>query len=61
MKNLSLSVARLILERRMKTKKISSAIRKVMNTNDPSMITNLNYGRTFVDPTTTISRDSSTA
>ena len=59
MKNLSESVIHFLLERRMK--KISSAIRQVMNKNDPNNITNLNYGRTFVDPTTTISRDSSTA
>jgi len=59
MKDLSESVARFLLERRMK--KISSAIRKVMNKNDPTSITNLNYGSAFVDPTTTISRDSSTA
>lgn len=61
MKNLSETVSKFLLERRMKKKKISDAIRKVMSNNDPNNLTNLNYGRTFVDPTTTISRDSSTA
>ena len=59
MKNLSILVARLVLERR-KTKKISSAIRKVMKNSPPNSISKLSYGAAVADPTTTISRDSST-
>lgn len=59
MKNLSLTIAHLILERR-KTKKISSAIRRSVVNQPPTSLRGLAYGRAFTDPIVNINRDSST-
>lgn len=61
MNRLQYKIARLILERRLKKNTIGKALKRIMSNNAPSSLNTMTGNTAFVDPTTVISRDSSTA